>query len=152
MRTGVIAAVIAVLILVGGAFALLKNSDKKSDSAPTSTNTTQTPPSTTTETQNTEQQATNTENTSASTITYTNNGFSPSTVTVKAGTKITVKNESARLLQFSSDPHPEHTDEDELNMGTISPGKSDTFTVNATGKHGFHNHLNESHTGTLTVE
>ncbi len=144
MKTGVIIAVI-VLILGGGAFALTRN---KKPAAPTSS---QTPASTdTTSTANST--TTNTENIGENTISYTSSGFSPASLTVKAGTTITIKNDSSRLLQFDSNPHPDHTDDPELNVGTISPGKSKTVTVTTTGTHGYHNHLNSSDTGTIVVQ
>lgn len=86
------------------------------------------------------------------TITYTNNGFSPRSYTVKAGGTVTVRNDSDQVLDFASDPHPVHTDNLDLNAGVISPGQSKTFTPTRTGEWGIHNHENDSHTGTLTVE
>lgn len=91
------------------------------------------------------------EATSANVITYSDNGFSPATLTVKSGDKVTVKNTSSGPLQFDSNPHPEHTEDPELNIGLIDPGKSATITVTNTGSHGYHNHLNSSDTGTLVV-
>ena len=52
-------------------------------------------------------------------------------------------------MQFDSDPHPVHTDDTELNVGHVEPGGSMTFTVNKTGTHGYHNHLNPGDTGTI---
>ncbi len=131
-NTGVIIAIIAVLALAGGAFAFTRGANKPTDSSPTPT--------------------ASPEATSATAITYSNDGFSPSTLTVKAGTTVTIKNNSSRLLQLDSNPHPDHTDNPELNVGTVSPGKSTTFVVTKTGSHGYHNHLNTGDTGTLIVE
>lgn len=86
------------------------------------------------------------------TITYTNNGYSPKTVTVKAGGKVTVKNDSSRNMQFDSDPHPAHTDNQELNAEVVKAGESETFTVMRTGTFGYHNHLNASETGTIIAK
>lgn len=124
---GVIVAVVAVLAIAGGTFALTRSSDKPADSTSATTPT-------------------------SSTITYTNDGFSPVSLTVKAGTTVTIKNDSSRSLQFSSNPHPDHTNEPELNLDNLSPGKSTTFQASEPGSYGFHNHLNEDHTGTLIVE
>lgn len=88
----------------------------------------------------------------AATITYTDSGFSPQTVTVKAGDKILIKNGSSAPMEFDSDPHPIHTDDPELNEGVIEPGASATITVNVKGTHGYHNHLDPSQTGTIIVE
>src|SRR5688500_12858525 len=40
------------------------------------------------------------------TITFNGDSFEPSELTVKKGTVITVKNESSRSVQFSSNDHP----------------------------------------------
>lgn len=90
--------------------------------------------------------------TEAVTITYTNDGFSPKSVTVKTGGMVTIKNDSSRNVQFDSDPHPAHTDNQELNAELIKAGGSDTFTVKRTGTFGYHNHLNASETGTIVVQ
>ncbi len=143
-KTGIIAVIVVVLALAGGAFALSqKNSDKTGSSTTNPTSSTTTTPTNTN---------TTSEASSENTITYTNDGFSPATLTVKSGTKITIKNDSSHALQFDSDPHPVHTDDPELNVGVVSPGKSMTFTATNTGSHGYHNHLNSSDTGTIVVQ
>ncbi|HYH36222.1 MAG TPA: cupredoxin domain-containing protein, partial [Candidatus Saccharimonadales bacterium] len=88
----------------------------------------------------------------AATITYTDDGFSPAKITVKTGTTVTIRNESSNALQFDSDPHPAHTDNEELNINNVPTGGSETFTVKRTGTFGYHNHLNASDTGTIVVE
>lgn len=88
----------------------------------------------------------------AATITFTDSGFSPDVTTVKAGDTVRVSNKSSQELDFDSDPHPVHSDEPELNVGPISPGESQTFTVTKTGHWGFHDHLNPGFTGSLDVE
>lgn len=150
-RTGIIVAIIVALGLAGGVFALTRH--KTTDLNGPATNATVTDTSNTTPSnQNTESPADQTVPQSGNVITYSNNGFSPASLTVKAGSTVTIKNDSSRLLQFDSDPHPEHTDNPELNIGTISPGQSKSITVTKTGSHGYHNHLNDSDTGTLVVE
>ena len=142
-----IAAVVIVLVLVGGIFALTRKSTPKNQ-------TTNTPPSTTTSTtptNNSTNQTSSTPASDATTITYTDNGFSPSVLTVKAGTVITIKNISSQALSFDSDPHPEHTGDPEINVGVILAGQSATVQVTVTGTHGYHNHFDASQTGTLVV-
>ena len=85
------------------------------------------------------------------TITYTSNGFEPATMTVEKGTVITIKNESSRDLQFASDDHPTHRDNPEMNIPTLAPGESESYTTTTVGEWGYHNHLKEDETGTITV-
>lgn len=86
------------------------------------------------------------------TITYDGTTFSLSSNTVKSGGTVKVVNSSTKNLEFASDPHPAHTNNPELNAGGIAPGKSVVFTLEKKGKWGFHNHLNASQKGELTVE
>ena len=86
------------------------------------------------------------------TVTYNGSTFTLSAPTVKSGGTVKVENTSAKNLVFDSDPHPAHTNNEELNAGGIEPGKSTVFTLTTKGKWGFHNHLNASQHGELTVE
>jgi plastocyanin len=94
----------------------------------------------------------NSNETVAATITYTKNGFEPNNITVKSGEKIKIVNNSGSQLEFSSDPHPTHTNNPELNAGDTENGQSTTITLTKTGKWGFHNHYNPSDHGFVTVE
>jgi plastocyanin len=85
-------------------------------------------------------------------ITYSDSGFSPSTITVKSGDTITLKNTSSQSMQFDSDPHPIHTNDPELNVGEIGAGQTATVKAVTKGTHGYHNHLNPGQTGTIVVE
>lgn len=85
-------------------------------------------------------------------IIYTNDGFSSEKFTANVGDVVAVKNQSSEDMQFSSDPHPIHTGDKELNQQTIPAGGSLTFKVTVKGSHGFHDHLNTNHTGILVVE
>ncbi len=136
--------VIAVVLVIAGV--LYATSRRNS--------TEQTPPAHS-QTTNTADQATNTTNNevvaSGATIVFTDNGFSPQNYTVKKGQAVTVKNTSSSDVQFSSDDHPAHTDDPELNMSVLKPGESGTFTPPRAGTHGFHDHLQDQFTGTLVV-
>jgi plastocyanin len=85
------------------------------------------------------------------TITFTDEGFSPEEITVKKGTVVTVKNESSKMVQFSSDEHPSHRDNTEMNLMTLSPGETDSYTATAVGTWKYHDHIDESKTGTVVV-
>lgn len=147
-KLGIIIALIVVLGLAGLGYAMSRD-NAENNSNTTNTNTANTDKTADQELENTNQ---NQQANMADTIEYTNSGFSSSTLTVKAGTTITIKNSSSRPLQFSSDDHPEHTNDPELNTRTLSPGGAQTLTVTVKGKHGIHNHLNDSHGATLIVE
>lgn len=141
----VIAIIVIALVVIGGiVFAAMSGSNKSTSPTPAATTPT---PSTSSSSSSNNSDHTN----SAATITYSDNGFSPATLTVKAGTTVTLKNTSSSDVQFDSDPHPVHTDDPELNIGSVSAGQSTTFTPTTTGTHGYHNHLNPSQTGTLIV-
>jgi len=87
----------------------------------------------------------------AAIITYTDDGFSPATVTVVAGSTITVENESSGELEFKSGKHPAHNDNTELNQEEINSGESLSFTVNKVGTWGYHNHYDADKKGTIVV-
>jgi plastocyanin len=79
-------------------------------------------------------------------------GFSPAVITVKSGGSLTFKNSSNATIQVDSNPHPEHTDNPELNVGVISPGGSKSVTLTRTGTWTIHNHLDPSHQATVVVQ
>ena len=150
MKAGyIVAIVIAILVVVGGVIALNKKDEPANTTSSTTSQTTSTdttPPSNT---------STSTDTSTPSTdnlITYNGSSFSPSKITVKAGTVLTIKNDSSSSLDFDSDPHPSHTDNPELNVDNVSPGQSKTFTVNKIGTWGYHNHLNPTQKGTIVVQ
>lgn len=164
MSRTLIAGLIVAVIIVGGGLWLAgsKNDDKTANSTANSSNVTPTP-SNNSKTPSTassgSQQATNKPTDSdgdndeaAATITYTADGFSPSTVTVKSGDTVAVMNNSGESLQFNSDPHPSHTGNTELNVGSVQSGQTKTFVVTKTGTFGFHNHFNPNHKGSITVQ
>ncbi len=85
-------------------------------------------------------------------IVYTDSGFEKSSYTVGAGGTVIVKNDSSSDLQFSSDDHPAHLDNSELNQSVLASGDSQEFVVTETGTWGIHDHLNDANTTELIVE
>lgn len=85
-------------------------------------------------------------------IIYTDQGFSPETLTVKAGTTVKIINKSSSPLEFSSDDHPTHTKHPEYNMDTIAAGGEGSLEVKTIGTWGYHNHLKARDTGKIVVE
>ncbi len=142
----IVIAVIVVLAVAGVAVMIFANQSQ----APTTTQNEETGSNSETDANNTGADA-NTNTVESATITFTNNGFSPATLTVKKGTKVTVVNNSSDEVQFSSDDHPTHREDPEINMETLAPGESGSFTVTTVGTHGFHDHIDDSKTGTLVV-
>ena len=85
-------------------------------------------------------------------IVFTDDGFENQEYTTKAGQAVEVKNNSSMQLQFSSDDHPTHTEQNELNLAVLAPGESASFTPTQAGEWGFHDHINAQFTGLLRVE
>lgn len=86
-------------------------------------------------------------------ITYYDHGFSPPALRLPAGSQLTLKNESSKELQFSSDPYPGATNNPELNSDTIlQPGQVQEIIIAHRGVWGYHNRLNPDHKGLIVVE
>lgn len=134
--------VIALVIVAAIAFAILMMSnDSSSDKDVSTSNSTSNAASTSAD-----------QSAAASIITYDGKTFTETKDSVMSGQKIQVRNNSTADLNFDSDPHPVHTDDPELNAGAIAPGESKTFTVTKKGSWGYHNHLNPTQHGTITVQ
>lgn len=140
----IIIAVIIVALLGGGILWYLS-------SRSTPTTTTDTPWTTSLPDENTPAN-TDSDVAASTTITYDGEQFSPAAITVPVGSTITVINNSSDEIDFASDPHPTHTANTELNTGMVAPGERRSFTVNQKGTWGYHDHLNASRQGTITVE
>lgn len=101
------------------------------------------------------------------TVTYTDAGYSPSTLTIKAGETVIFKNESAQNMWTASGMHPSHI----LYSGTslsahcpdpmntsfdackgTPPGESWSFKFEKVGSWKYHDHLNPGFFGTIIVE
>ncbi len=124
----IIAVVVIIILLAGGFFLFSKNYSQNTQTSLTPTNT----------------QAT-------STVTYTASGFSPASLTVKAGTTVTWVNKSGSDATVNSAPHPIHTAYPPLNLGGFSDGSTLSLTFDKPGTYGYHNHLNPSDTGEINV-
>lgn len=135
---------IVVIILVGaGAWWFLAAQPAQPETTETKTSTSTTP--------DTQQPATTTDEIAGITIVFTDDGFEQQNYTVAAGQTVTVKNESSIEVEFSSDDHPTHRDNPELNMDVLSPGEQDTFTPDRAGDWGIHDHEHPEFTTTLTI-
>ena len=85
-------------------------------------------------------------------VTYTSSGLSPSEVMLKAGDSLKIINDTNEEIEPSSNPHPVHTDNPELNFGDIEAGESKTVTLTTKGTWGYHNHYHKDHGATIVVE
>lgn len=87
------------------------------------------------------------------TITYTDSGFSPTTLTIKSGDTVVFKNSGSKDFWPASAIHPTHTIYPEFDAKKgIAPGATYSFTFTRIGSWKYHNHLNPSLTGTITVQ
>ena len=91
------------------------------------------------------------ETTPTLTIVFTDTGFERENYSVKTGDTILVKNTASIDVEFSSDEHPSHTDNPELNMRVLKPGEQGTVTPRNPGTWGIHDHEHAQFTTTLTV-
>jgi plastocyanin len=92
--------------------------------------------------------------TTASTSTPTGNGtsvtimsfaFSPASLTVKTGTKVTWTNKDAVT-------HTVTADQGAFNSGLLSPGNSFSFTFTQAGTYSYHCNIHHSMTATIIVQ
>ena len=152
----IIGIAVAVIVLGGGFYYYSKNASSyksSSNTSSTSDNTT----SVTNNTIGTNPNATDsttsaTQSTTQASVTLTPTGFNPSTLTIKAGTKVTWTNQSGETATVNSDPHPIHTDYPPLNLDEFSNGGTLSLTFDKAGTYGYHNHLNPSEHGTIVVQ
>ena len=85
-------------------------------------------------------------------VALTNVGFTPQTVTVQAGTKVTWTNNSGGNATVNSSVHPSHQDYPPLNLGEFEDGQTLFLVFDTPGTYKYHDHLNPSWTGTVVVE
>jgi plastocyanin len=86
------------------------------------------------------------------TVQVTSNGFSPTNLTIRAGTTVTWVNNSGVDISVNSNNHPTHLLYPPLNLGRVSGGGSVSLRFDTPGVYGYHNHLNPSQMGTITVK
>lgn len=158
MNKGLIAAIVIILVLGIGGFAIMSSRDDNTQTDSTATSPSPAPTSNNTNPPVSEPArpaapapaASQTNGSNG--ITYTDDGFAPNTLTVAKGTTVTITNNSSEILQFASDPHPQHTDHPEINAGSIAAGQSKTITMDEAGTYKYHNHAKASDMGTIVVE
>ena len=99
------------------------------------------------------------------TVTYNGTSYTPSTVTIAKGGRVTFMSTSGTMW-VASDPHPTHTSYDGTTRAVhcapgytgaapfdqCSPGATFTMVFNKTGTFGYHNHMNDQIGGTVIVK
>lgn len=143
MSRNVTLAIAVVLVLIVGGWFLTR---PKQTTIPQSTQPTQTPLST--------ESASPAASPTAATnlITITKSGFSPKDITIKAGESVTWVNSDTVDHTVNSAIHPTHTIYPPLNLGIIKPGDQKSLTFPQAGTYKYHDHLNPSLTGSVTVQ
>jgi plastocyanin len=80
-------------------------------------------------------------------------GVSTRSITIKAGEAVTWVNNSGQTVEIASSQHPSHTEYPPLNtVGEIPNGGKKSFTFPTPGVYKWHDHLNTSFNGSVTVE
>lgn len=90
--------------------------------------------------------------TATASVEITSSGFSPATLSVKKGTKVTWTNKDTKVHWVASNPHPVHTDLSDFDARkSIVANGTYAFIFTKTGTFNYHDHLNPSTTGNITV-
>jgi len=86
-------------------------------------------------------------------IVKTDSGFNPANITVKLGDKAIFKNEGTKDIWPASNLHPTHTIYLEFDaLKPIPPQENYSFTFERAGKWPYHDHLDPTFGGVITVE
>lgn len=104
--------------------------------------------------------------TGGATVHYGTSGFSPATVTVKVGEKVTFINDTSGAMWVAADEHPTHTEFDGSDRAThcsgsytgatpfdqCQAGPTYTFVFTKAGTFEYHNHSAAQFGGTVVVQ
>ena len=136
-----------VLGLIGVSALALSACNKTSSTGGTVTNTSQ---------ENSTPASNDTESGEEVTITFSDSGVTPAQAEVKSGGTINWVNNSSKVVEVGSDPHPTHTVNTEISAGEfvidLAPGASSKAKVIMSGTFGYHDHLKPSVRGKVVVK
>lgn len=161
MNRNLLGAIIVIVVVVGAIFLFNNNAGAPADETNNESQTvTPTPsPNTSTEPQPTPTQTPNQTPPPASTapktveISMTDSGYTPSQVTINKGDTVKFTNNGTKPNWPASAPHPTHTDYPAFDpLKGIAVGDSWSFTFDQTGRWPFHDHLNPTRYGAVTVQ
>lgn len=85
-------------------------------------------------------------------VTITKTGFSPKDITIAVGETVIWANSDTADHTVNSAPHPTHTSYPPLNLDTIKPGEKKSLAFPKPGVYKYHDHLNPSLFGSVTVQ
>lgn len=86
-------------------------------------------------------------------VTISSSGFTPQNITIKAGESVTWVNDDSDSHQVNSAVHPTHQLYPPLNtVGLLTAGDKKSLSFPDAGTYKYHDHLNPSLTGSVTVE
>jgi plastocyanin len=86
------------------------------------------------------------------TVEITSSGFSPKDIEINVGDTVTWDNKDSKAHWPASDNHPTHTLYSEFDaLRGIGSGEEYSFTFDKKGSWEYHDHMNPSLTGTITV-
>lgn len=145
--------IIIITVLTVLAFTAVVTLRPDNSRRPADTSLTGPPPPASSEQQNVEKDTVPT----VTTVKYGENGFEPKEITIKQGTTVQFVNNTQIPMYVATDPHPEHTNYPEFEMGVVMqrpprPGENFNFKFDRIGNWTFHNHAQPEHTGRVIVE
>lgn len=165
MNRNIIGLIVVLAVVAGGWYLLAGNPSGTPTPTGTGTTSLQTPVNTTTTTTNSTTTTVTLPSSSGVIVTYTNQGFSPKTVTIPVGTKVTFVNQTSGRMWIGSAPHPTHQGYDGTTASQhcaagytgpapfdeCSAGTAFSFTFTKVGAWPYHNHASASDFGNVIV-
>lgn len=143
-RNTTIGLVVVVLVILAGWYLL----QSQKGQAPTPS-----PQVTTEEVSPSTEEATEAAEVEENVVKITSSGFSPKDITIKIGESVTWMNEDSESHQVNSAVHPTHQLYPPLNtVGLLKQGAKKSLSFPEAGTYKYHDHLNPSLTGSVTVE
>ncbi|HYC80089.1 MAG TPA: cupredoxin domain-containing protein [Candidatus Binatia bacterium] len=85
-------------------------------------------------------------------ITIANNKIVENPITVNVNDTIIWTNKDLMPHQIASDPHPTHTDVNDLESGSLATNQTYSYKFTKAGTYSYHDHLNPSIKGTVIVQ
>lgn len=85
-------------------------------------------------------------------VKITSSGFMPKDLTIKAGESVTWMNDDTLDHTVNSAVHPTHQVYLPLNLGTLQSGEKKSLNFPEAGSYKYHDHLNPTLFGSVTVE